>query len=69
MAGNGGVTNGRLNQTANGGTSPSLYAKVGYDKQLTEDLRVRLTGSIYNTAESKEQISMTVTERVQDIIL
>lgn len=48
-----GVTNGRLNQTANGGTSPSLYAKVGYDKQLTEDLRVRLTGSIYNTAESK----------------
>lgn len=48
-----GVTNGRLNQTATGGTSPSLYAKAGYDKQLNEDLRVRLTGSIYNTAESK----------------
>lgn len=47
------VSNGRLNQNANGGTSPSLYAKVGYDKQLNEDLRVRLTGSIYNTAQTK----------------
>ena len=48
-----GVTNGRLNQTANGGTSPSLYAKFGYDKQLNEDLRFRLTGSFYNAAETK----------------
>lgn len=47
------VSNGRLNQNANGGTSPSLYAKVGYDKQLNEDLRVRLTGSVYNTAQTK----------------
>lgn len=49
----GGVTNGRLNQTANGGTSPSVYGKIGFDKQLNDNLRVRLTGSAYNTAETK----------------
>lgn len=48
-----GLTNGRLNQTASGGTSPNLYAKVGYDKQVNEDLRVRLTGSVYNAANSQ----------------
>lgn len=31
---------------------PSIYGKVGYDRQLNEDLRVRLTGSIYTTASS-----------------
>lgn len=31
---------------------PSLYGKVGYDKQLSDDLRVRLTGSIYTTKSS-----------------
>ncbi|MDP9956376.1 hypothetical protein [Epilithonimonas hungarica] len=46
----GGVTNGRLNQTATGGTSAGIYGKLGYDKQLTNDLRVRLTGSFYNIA-------------------
>jgi hypothetical protein len=49
----GGVTNGRLNQNAQGGTSPSVYAKLGYDKQINEDLRFRLTGSFYNVAETK----------------
>jgi hypothetical protein len=29
--------------------SPSFYGKLGYDKQLNEDLRVRLTGSAYTT--------------------
>lgn len=48
-----GVTNGRLNQNATGGTSPSVYAKVGYDKQVNEDLRVRLTGSVYNSAQTQ----------------
>lgn len=47
-----GVTNGRLNQNAQGGTSPSLYGKIGYDKQVNQDLRVRLTGSVYNTAKT-----------------
>ena len=48
-----GVTNGRLNQNAAGGTSPSVYAKFGYDKQIDADLRFRLTGSFYNVAETK----------------
>lgn len=46
----GGVTNGKLNQTATGGTSPGIYGKLGYDKQITKDLRIRLTGSVYNIA-------------------
>ncbi len=32
--------------------SPAFYGKLGYDKQLSEDLRVRLTGSAYYTASS-----------------
>lgn len=53
-----GVTNGKLNQStvapAQGtpSTKPSFVAKLGYDKQLNEDLRVRLTGSIYTTSET-----------------
>ena len=49
-----GATNGKLNQTTNapGVTSPSVMAKIGYDKQLNNDLRFRLTGSLYNTAQS-----------------
>ena len=35
-----------------GDRAPSTYGKFGFDKQLTEDLRVRLTGSFYNTASS-----------------
>ncbi len=46
----GGITNGKLNQTATGGTSPGVYGKLGYDKQLSADLRIRLTGSVYNIA-------------------
>lgn len=46
-----GFTNGKLNQSVDfpdtGGAS--FLAKVGYDKQLNDDLRVRLTGSIYTT--------------------
>ncbi|MGZ5196567.1 MAG: hypothetical protein ACXWVZ_01345, partial [Kaistella sp.] len=47
-----GVSNGKLNQTAVKGTnwnSPSVYAKLGYDKQISQDLRVRLTGSFIQT--------------------
>jgi hypothetical protein len=32
--------------------SPSIYGKVGIDRQMNEDLRVRLTGSIYTTSSS-----------------
>jgi hypothetical protein len=46
-----GITNGKLNQSVEspGKTSPSFVAKVGYDKNLSEDLRFRLTGSVYHT--------------------
>lgn len=47
----GGITNGKLNQnvvkTATTDNKPSLFGKIGYDSQLSDDLRVRLTGSIY----------------------
>jgi hypothetical protein len=58
-----GVTNGRLNQTTADPTSgaqslpgdgdggPSFYAKLGYDKQFSDDFRFRLTGSYYNSSD------------------
>jgi hypothetical protein len=46
-----GVTNGKLNQnvrlTPTSDNKPSFYGKVGFDQQLNDDLRVRLTGSWY----------------------
>ena len=46
-----GISNGKLNQsvinTATTDNKPSFYGKLGYDNQLNEDLRVRLTGSVY----------------------
>jgi hypothetical protein len=52
-----GVTNGNLNQTNtelatgyNTTVSPTVLAKLGYDKQLDKDLRVRLTGSYIHSA-------------------
>lgn len=47
-----GVSNGKLNQTPVKTAkqySPSVYAKIGYDKQIDQDLRVRLTGSYIQT--------------------
>ena len=48
-----GFTNGKLNQAVDnpdtGGAS--LLAKLGFDKQLTDDFRFRLTGSLYNTGQ------------------
>ena len=44
-----GITNGRLNQSvADTATRAAIIVKVGYDKQINEDLRVRLTGSMYS---------------------
>jgi len=50
-----GFTNGKLNQSTQteGGTSPSLLAKIGYDNYLSEDVRFRLTGSVYHTNENR----------------
>ncbi|AHM58672.1 hypothetical protein D770_02000 [Flammeovirgaceae bacterium 311] len=46
-----GVTNGKLNQNvvvnANSDNKLSFFGKLGFDKQVNEDLRVRLTGSWY----------------------
>ncbi|MBO6795325.1 MAG: hypothetical protein JJ895_15570 [Balneolaceae bacterium] len=45
-----GVTNGRLNQKPTPGDDGFVvYGKAGYDTQVNEDLRVRLTGSFYNS--------------------
>lgn len=32
--------------------APSLYAKLGFDRQMNDDLRLRLTGSVYTTDKS-----------------
>ncbi|MDI3521446.1 MAG: hypothetical protein PWQ17_1186 [Anaerophaga sp.] len=51
-----GLTNGKLNQSVTypGETKPSFLAKLGYDNYLNDDFRLRLTGSVYTTAESAE---------------
>lgn len=50
-----GVTNGKLNQRVvdtDVMTRASVLGKIGYDSQVNEDLRVRLTGSVYHTGQS-----------------
>lgn len=49
-----GVTNGKLNQGVNNPdkTDPSLVAKLGYDSMINDDLRVRITGSVYHSNKS-----------------
>lgn len=46
-----GITNGKLNQKVvvndNSDNKISLFGKLGYDSQISDDLRVRLTGSLY----------------------
>jgi hypothetical protein len=48
------VTNGEINGRVEVADkiAPSYIVKVGYDSQLNEDLRVRLTGSMYTTKKS-----------------
>jgi hypothetical protein len=52
-----GATNGKLNQSVATDTvtpyTPAFLAKVGWDKQMNDDLRVRLTTSLYTSAEGK----------------
>lgn len=49
-----GVTNGKLNQgTTNPGSyGPVFLGKLGYDRQINDDFRLRLTGSLYTTGKS-----------------
>ncbi|MEQ8928147.1 MAG: hypothetical protein RLO81_20190 [Fulvivirga sp.] len=47
-----GISNGRLNQApVTGDDGHAVYAKLGYDKQVNDDLRFRLTGSYYSSSE------------------
>jgi hypothetical protein len=55
----GGITNGQLNPTVVAATkidsatgnvnyyAPAFHGKIGYDKQISEDFRARITGSFY----------------------
>lgn len=46
-----GLSNGRLNQSPTPGDNGfALYGKLGYDKQVNDDLRVRVTGSVYTSS-------------------
>ena len=50
-----GLSNGKLNQNTVEGeinTKASILAKLGYDSQINDDFRFRLTGSIYHTGQS-----------------
>ncbi len=53
-----GMTNGKLNQSVREpapgqlATRVSLVGKLGFDRQISEDLRLRLTGSFYHTGQS-----------------
>ncbi len=54
-----GMTNGKLNQSVREpgegqlATHVSLVGKLGYDSQINEDLRFRLTGSVYHTGQTQ----------------
>ncbi len=49
-----GITDGEIqgNVTRPDDRAPSLLGKLGFDRQLSDDLRLRLTGSLYTTASS-----------------
>src|SRR5688500_19815785 len=49
-----GVTNGEIRGQVRqpNDRAPTYLAKAGFDRQLNEDLRVRLTGSLYQTRKS-----------------
>ncbi|WP_424962331.1 hypothetical protein [Ekhidna sp.] len=47
-----GMSNGRLNQEpVPGDDGRVFYGKLGYDKQMNDDLRLRITGSFYNSSD------------------
>jgi hypothetical protein len=49
-----GMTNGEIQGSVAGGgkRAPSVYGKIGFDKNLSEKVRVRLTGSVLTKASS-----------------
>lgn len=47
-----GLSNGRLNQSPVAGDDGiAFYTKLGYDKQISDDLRLRFTGSLYSSSD------------------
>lgn len=54
-----GLTDGEIqgSTTKKDDRAPSIYGKLGYDKAFSDDLRVRLSGSVYTT---KSSISNTI---------
>ena len=47
-----GATNGRLNQRPTPGDDGlAIFGKLGYDSQINDDLRFRITGSFYNSTD------------------
>jgi hypothetical protein len=47
-----GLSNGRLNQSPlSGDNGVAVYGKLGYDSQVSDMLRARLTGSVYHSTE------------------
>ncbi len=47
------LSNGRLNQSPTPGDDGRvLYGKLGYDSQVNDDLRIRLTGSFYSSSDA-----------------
>lgn len=60
-----GITNGRLNQNVLGNADKgfSFFGKLGYDKQIDEDLRVRLTGSIYTCSDKSTRMDLYAGDR------
>jgi hypothetical protein len=53
----GAITNGEVRGTIlnAGKRAPAFYGKVGVDKQVTNDLRVRLTGSLFSQSKANAQ--------------
>lgn len=50
-----GVTNGNLNQSvvSSGNQTPAILGKAGWDSQINDDLRLRLTASLYTSGEGQ----------------
>lgn len=47
-----GMSNGRLNQSpTDGDNGRVIYGKLGYDKQMNDDFRLRITGSFYSSSD------------------
>ncbi|MEQ9467446.1 MAG: hypothetical protein RLN88_08545 [Ekhidna sp.] len=50
-----GMSNGRLNQEpVPGDDGKVIFGKLGYDKQMNDDLRLRLTGSFYSSSKGSD---------------